>query len=91
MKAKGLLYSTDNNTYIRVKVSYCVDSPTCLDNQTMANLSSYGRFFLFIENDPDTSVISRETLSSNGNNYLLYNFFVIPNFYKRININFQVV
>lgn len=94
MKAKGLLYSTDTNTYIRAKISYCqntTNSSNCVDNNTMYNLSSYGRFFLFIKNDIDTSVISKETLASNGNNYLLYNFFVIPGFYKRVNINFQVV
>lgn len=60
MYAKGLLYSTDESTYIRAKVSYCYNQSYCLDNNTMFQLSNFGRFFLFIENEPDKSIISRE-------------------------------
>ena len=93
MTAKGLLYSSDNNSYVRVKVSYCYDpeNQSCYDNDTINRLSNFGRFFLFVENKPDTSSVSREDSFKNGNNYLLYNFFVIPNYYKRVIINFQVI
>jgi hypothetical protein len=57
----------------------------------MAYLSNFGRFFLFVQNIPDDSAISKETSAPNGNNYLLYNFFVLEGFYKRININFAVI
>jgi hypothetical protein len=49
MYAEGLLYSTDENTYIRVKMSYCANQ-SCLDANTTALLSSFGRAFLFIQN-----------------------------------------
>ena len=44
-----------------------------------------------MENKVDSSSISLEKPPENGNNYLLYNFYALPTFYKRININFQVV
>lgn len=51
-----------------------------------------GRIFLFLKNEPDNSVISLDDKPEpNQNNYILYNFFIIPGFYKRVTINFQVV
>ena len=57
----------------------------------MTYLSNYGRFFLFIQNQIDNSSVSLEKDFDQGDNYLLYNFFVVPNYYKRINIKFEVV
>jgi len=95
INASGLLYSSEEATYARVKVSYCYNASTvnnsCVSNDTLNNLSNFGRFFLFIQNIPDTTSVSQESALNNGNNYLLYNFFVIPGFYKRITINFEVV
>jgi hypothetical protein len=54
-------------------------------------LTNFARLFLFIEQTPDKSSISREKVASNGNRYLLYNFYLVEGFYKRITINFQVV
>lgn len=61
--ASGLLYSSETATYARVKASYCVNSTSnnnsCATNDTLNNRSNYGRFFLFIQNQPDTSSVSR--------------------------------
>ena len=57
----------------------------------MTELSNYGRFFLFINNEIDNSTVSLETDYAQDNRFLLYNFFVMPNFYKRITIKFEVV
>jgi hypothetical protein len=54
--AQGLLYTTDVSTYVRVKMSFCYNgtaSNTCINNETMAYLSNFGRFFLFVQNTPD--------------------------------------
>lgn len=93
--ASGLLYSSDITEYVQFKLYFCSlatnASAVCADTNTTANLASYGRVFLFIENQPDRSSISLEEPSPNGNNYLLYNFFVVQGLYKRVTINFQVI
>lgn len=93
--ASGLLYSSDITEYVQLKLYFCSTATNataaCADANSTAVLASYGRVFLFIENQPDRSSISLEKPSANGNNYLLYNFFVVQGLYKRVTINFQVI
>lgn len=89
--AHGLLYTTPETTYMQVKVNFCVNAtpPTCLPADEMARLSNFGRFFLFVQYEIDNSTVSREEFSQDDH-YYLYNFFIVPNYYKRVTINFQV-
>lgn len=48
-----------------------------------------GRIFLFMEETPDDSGISRQ--SSRPNKFRIANFYLIPHLYKRVTIEFQVI
>ena len=89
----GLLYTSPQTRYVRVKAYFCRNGTniTCMSQQQMTELSNYGRFFLFIEDQVDNSSLSLQTEFPKDNRFLLYNFFVIPNYYKRITIKFEVV
>lgn len=62
--SKGLLYSSPETTYLQVKASFCKNDTInstkniCLPLTDIAQLSNYGRFFLFIENQVDNSTVS---------------------------------
>jgi hypothetical protein len=89
----GLLYSTPETRYIQAKASFCLNGTgrVCKPYENMTQLANYGRFFLFIENEVDDSSVSLEKDFNKDNNFQLYNFFVVPGFYKRVTIYFEVV
>lgn len=91
--AKGLLYSTSNASYGKIKVQMCNFTDPALDcaNQSeIENFCAQGRIFLFIENIYDTTAFSQQD-DSNSPKFFIYNFFLEPYLYKRITFNFQVV
>ena len=79
LKSRGLLFSTDVAVYPSIKLNFCTETnnKTCLKGDSKSSLTNYGRLFLFIEQQKDTSSVSKDETNQNGNNYLQYNFFVI--------------
>jgi hypothetical protein len=55
----------------------------------MIRISNFGRFFLFIQQEVDNSTVSLEQPSTSR--FELLNFFVMPNYYKRVTIRFSVI
>jgi hypothetical protein len=87
MTISGLLYASDVAINPAIKISYCLTNdtiPVPCSNQTY-NVTAGGRIFLFIERQKS----KYDTISSKSS-YLIYNFFLVPNIYNRINILSQV-
>lgn len=82
----GLLYSSNTTTNPKIGISLCIknSSQDCVTNLDMQSMMAKGRVFLFIER-----TLSKYDEIKNSN-FLLYNFFLVPNVYNRINIQMQV-
>lgn len=76
--AKGLLYSTANASYGKIKVQMCNykdPSAGCQNDKEISKFCAGGRIFLFVENIFDTTDFSNED-ESNSPRFFIYNFFL---------------
>lgn len=78
--AKGLLYSTSNASYGKIKIQMCnFEDPagSCATQSDIEKFCAQGRIFLFIENIYDTTAFSQQD-DSNSPKFFIYNFFLEP-------------
>lgn len=89
MKAKGLLYSTNNASYTKITIGLCnLNDPnnTCETLENITSKMAKGRIFLFIEETPDESGVAPKNVKENRNTFRISNFFLIPKLYKRVTV-----
>lgn len=94
MKARGLLYSTENSNYTKITIKRCdfLGHPQdCETEDSIRSKMAKGRIFLFIETQKDNSSASLTEVDEKTSQFTIANFFLIPKIYKRVTVTFEVI
>jgi hypothetical protein len=89
VKMQGVYLGTPTAYYIRIQVNLCNNvSGNCSTEDELQSMTSGGRLFIFIQK---TSYLDFKSgkLATPPVGYDLYNFFMVPYLYNRVNINLQ--
>lgn len=91
LKLEGVYLGTAMSYFVRLQVNLCDNSSTannCSTQDELQSMTSGGRIFIFIEKSPYVDLKSGK-LTNPPVSYDLYNFFLVPYLYNRVNINIQ--
>lgn len=91
LKLQGVYLGTAMSYYVRVQVNLCNNASTsnnCSTQSELQSMTSGGRLFVFIQKSSYIDLKSGK-LETPPVSYDLYNFFLVPYLYNRININLE--
>jgi len=77
--AKGLLYSTFNASYAKIRVQICNKTAypeLCQSREEIERLCAGGRVFLFVENVRDTTDFAAEADKEVADGFTIFNAFL---------------
>lgn len=89
---RGLLYSSPVQYFPRFTVSFCDKTKTpntCVSDLELRNITSGGRIFLFVKQQPQTDYATGKTEQGTQNFFMQY-FFLVPTRYNRAELIMQL-
>ena len=92
---ENILYISKISYYPRFVVTQCNDSiegNTCVDAQTLMDMTGGGRIFLFIEQNQSVNLATSKAASLDATSqFQFFNYFMVPKIYGRSVITIQPV